>query len=133
MSTENAKAFEEKLLTIDLVDGLRREQERLDLALDDRERMEELRKEIHSYYSQAGIVVSDALIDRAIAERQQQRFAFKPPKLGTAGHIAARAWIYRGRVGALVATIALVASGSWFIEQQFAERALQEQQVAERA
>lgn len=133
MSTESAKAFEEKLLTIDLVDGLRREQERLDLALDDRERMQELRTEIRAYYEQAGIVVSDALIDRAIAERQQQRFAFRPPKLGPAGHIAARAWIYRGRVTAIAGTIAVVASGGWLIEQQLDKRAQQQLAEAERA
>ena len=133
MSTESAKAFEEKLLTIDLVDGLRREQERLDLALDDHERMQELRNEIRSYYQQAGITVSDALIDRAIEERQQQRFAFRPPKLGFAGHLAARTWIHRGPVSLIVAAIVLIGTGGWLIEQQLAERAQQEQQVAETA
>lgn len=133
MSTESAKAFEEKLLTIDLVDGLRREQERLDIALDDRERMQELRSEIRAYYEQAGIAVSDALIDRAIAERQQQRFAFRPPKLGTAGHIVARAWIYRGRVGAIAGTIALVATGGWLVDRQLADRAQAQQAETERA
>lgn len=133
MSSESAKAFEEKLLTIDLVDGLRREQERLDLALDNRERMQELREEIRSYYSQAGIVVSDALIDRAIAERQQQRFAFRPPKLGPAGHVAARAWIYRGRVSALVGMVAVITLVGNLVGRQFEQRALQEHAEAEQA
>ena len=133
MSTENAKAFEEKLLTIDLVDGLRREQERLDAALDDTERMQELRGEIQAYYSQAGIVVSDALIDKAIAERQEQRFAFRPPKLGARGHAVASAWVSRGRIGATAAVVAVAAFGGWFIEQQLAARELREQLAAYRA
>lgn len=133
MSSENARAFEEKLLTIDLVDGLRREQERLDAALDNSERMLELRNEIQAYYSQAGIVVSDALIDKAIAERQQQRFAFKAPKLGAGGHLLARGWIYRGRLTIAVSAAVVSTLGVQFIDRQLASRAEQQQLAAYRS
>lgn len=128
MSNPDAKAFEDKLLTIDLVDGLRREQERLDAALADAGRMQELRSEIQTYYAQAGIEVSDALIDKAIAERQAQRFAFRPPSLGLVGSFFANCYIYRGYVTAAVAALAVASFSGWYADRQYdayqAEQAL---------
>lgn len=119
MNKPDAKAFEEKLLTIDLVDGLRREQERLDLALADAGRMQELRTEIQAYYAQAGITVSDALIDQAIEERQAQRFAFRPPQLSPVGHLFASLYIHRGFVAAATLVIALGAGAAWYADRQY--------------
>lgn len=121
MSNPDPRAFEEKLLTIDLIDGLRREQERLDLALTDADRMKALRTEIQGYYAQAGITVSDALIDKAIAERQQQRFAFKPAKLGLSGRFIAGCYIYRTRLAAGVGTVALFSLFLWLGQRQVAQ------------
>ncbi|MES2606233.1 MAG: DUF6384 family protein [Pseudomonadota bacterium] len=127
MSNPDAKAFEDKLLTIDLVDGLRREQERLDAALADAGRMQELRTEIQTYYAQAGITVSDALIDKAIAERQAQRFTFRPPALGLAGRFFANCYIYRGYVGAAAAALAVASFSGWYADRQY--DAYQEEQA----
>ena len=118
MTTTNAKAFEEKLLTIDLVDGLRREQERLDLALSDGEQMKALRAQIQAYYQQAGISVSDALIDQAIAERQAQRNTFKPNKLSAIGRAVATGYVYRRRIGIGLSALAAVTVLAWFLDQQ---------------
>lgn len=128
MTTTNAKAFEEKLLTIDLVDGLRREQERLDLALSDGEQMKALRAQIQAYYQQAGISVSDALIDQAIAERQAQRNTFKPNKLSAIGRAVATGYVYRRRIGIGLSALAAITVFAWFLDQQISawqnERAL---------
>lgn len=118
MTTTNAKAFEEKLLTIDLVDGLRREQERLDLALNDGEQMKALRSQIQAYYQQAGISVSDALIDQAIAERQAQRNLFKANRLSAIGRLVASSYVYRRRIGVGLITLAAITVFAWFLDQQ---------------
>ncbi len=118
MTTTNAKAFEEKLLTIDLVDGLRREQERLDLALNDGEQMKVLRTQIQAYYQQAGITVSEALIDKAIAERQAQRNTFKPNKLSAIGRAVATTYVYRRRIGIGLSALAVITVLGWFIDRQ---------------
>jgi hypothetical protein len=120
MNKPDAQAFEEKLLTIDLVDGLRREQERLDLALADAGRMQELRTEIQAYYAQAGITVSDALIDQAIEERQAQRFAFKPPQLTALGHLFASAYVYRGYVATAAILLAVAGVTGWYADRRYA-------------
>lgn len=109
MSDPNAKAFEEKLLTIDLVDALRREEMRLDAALSDSERMLALREEIKAYYAKAGISVSEAIIDQAIAERQAQRYAFAAPRLSAAGKFFATLYVRRNAVVMGVAALALIA------------------------
>ncbi len=109
MSDPNAKAFEEKLLTIDLVDALRREENRLDAALSDGERMLALREEIKTYYAKAGISVSEAIIDQAIAERQAQRYAFAEPRLGALGKFFATLYVRRNAVVMGVAALALIA------------------------
>lgn len=119
MNKPDAKAFEEKLLTIDLVDGLRREQERLDLALSDAGRMQELRAEIQNYYAQAGITVSDALIDQAIEERQAQRFAFKAPDLGPLGHVFASSYVHRGKVATVAVLVALAGFSGWYVDRSY--------------
>lgn len=119
MSKQDARAFEEKLLTIDLIDSLRREQERLDAALGDAERMQVLRTEIQNYYAQAGISVSEALIDQAIAERQAQRLAFRPPALNPFGKLAASAWVYRKRVAAVLLLLVTAGGTGWFAEYQY--------------
>ena len=118
MTDTNAKAFEEKLLTIDLIDGLRREQERLDLALSDGEQMKALRTQIQAYYQQAGITVSDALIDQAIAERQAQRNTFKPNKLSALGRAIATGYVYRRRIGIGLTALAAITVFAWFLDRQ---------------
>ncbi|MFN4291985.1 MAG: DUF6384 family protein [Permianibacter sp.] len=118
MIDTNAKAFEEKLLTIDLVDGLRREQERLDLALNDAEQMKALRTQIQAYYQQAGINVSDALIDQAIAERQAQRNVFKPSKLSTLGKLVATAYVFRRRIALTLGALAAITLFAWYLDHQ---------------
>ncbi len=118
MTTTNAKAFEEKLLTIDLVDGLRREQERLDLALNDVEQMKALRTQIQAYYQQAGITVSEALIDKAIAERQAQRNTFKPNRLSSIGRAVANCYVYRRRIGVGLTALATLTLVAWFVDRQ---------------
>ncbi|NQD36956.1 hypothetical protein HPT27_07960 [Permianibacter sp. IMCC34836] len=133
MTDTNAKAFEEKLLTIDLIDGLRREQERLDLALNDGEQMKALRGQIQAYYQQAGIVVSDAVIDQAIAERQAQRYAFKPNKLGAVGRAVASCYVYRGRITASAAVLAGIVLLASFINQQISNWQQQRELDAYRA
>ena len=118
MTDTNAKAFEEKLLTIDLVDGLRREQERLDLALNDAEQMKTLRTQIQAYYQQAGIAVSEVLIDQAIAERQAQRNTFKPNKLSALGRWVATAYVFRRRIAITLGALAAITLLAWYLDQQ---------------
>lgn len=120
MNKPDARAFEEKLLTIDLVDGLRREQERLDAALADAGQMQELRTQIRAYYAQAGITVPDTLIDQAIAERQAQRFAFKAPRLSPVGHFFANLYIHRGVVATAAIVLAVAGFSGWYAERQYA-------------
>ncbi|MFZ9583417.1 MAG: DUF6384 family protein [Pseudohongiellaceae bacterium] len=133
MSTTDPRAFEEKLLTIDVIDGLRREQERLDRALCDAGRLQELRAEIQAYYAAAGLSVSEALIDQAIAERQAQRLAFKTASLGPFGHLLASAYVLRKRIVAALLLVATTGLAGWLADQQFARWQQQRELQAYRA
>ncbi len=108
----SAQAFQEKLLTIDLIDALRREEQRLDDALGDHQRMLVLRDDIKGYYAKAGITVPEATIDQAIKERQEQRYAFRPPALGTLGRTIATLYVHRKLTTVAVLLIAAIGVGT---------------------
>lgn len=81
--------------------------------------MQELRTEIQAYYAQAGITVSDAPIDQAIEERQQQRFVFRAPDLSPLGHVFASSYVHRGKVATAVVLVALASFSGWYAQRSY--------------
>ncbi|HFD86288.1 MAG TPA: hypothetical protein ENJ35_01280, partial [Gammaproteobacteria bacterium] len=110
MTEQNKIAMDDIMLTMDVVDTLRRRQALVDHELDADARDEALVEKVKSIYAAQGIDVTDEAIAAGVQALKDQRFAYTPPPPGFKTRLA-RMYVNRGTWGkrAGIAVAALLA------------------------
>lgn len=72
--------LEELMLSMDVVDTLRHQQELVDRELNAEARREQLMTRMRDIYAAQGIEVSDAVLLEGVRALEEERFEFKPPE-----------------------------------------------------
>ena len=70
------------MLSMDIVDTLRHQQELVDRELDGEARRERLIERLRDIYAAQGIEVSDQVLAEGVRALEEERFVFKPPPTG---------------------------------------------------
>ena len=98
MSDRNKVSMDDIMLTMDVVDTLRRRKALVDHELDSAAREQELVDKVRAIYAAQGIEVSDETIAAGVEALRDQRFAYHPPPPGLLtrlGHL----YVNRGKWG----------------------------------
>ncbi|GGK43107.1 DUF6384 family protein [Salinarimonas ramus] len=123
--------LDELMLAMDVVDTLRHEEAALQREISREEREDVLMERLRGLYAAQGIPVTDDALRAGIAALREKRFAYR--RRGSSfGRAMARAWITRGRIGAVVGVLVALLVG-WQALGVWQARQAQEAEIAARA
>src|SRR3954452_483635 len=113
--------LDELMLSMDVVDTLRHNENLVIRELDEDRREQELLDRLRSMYKSQGIDVPERILVEGVKGMKESRFVYTPPPPGTAVTLA-KLWVNRGRIGSIVgAGIGLVAA-AWLGYSLLVER-----------
>src|SRR6218665_2432083 len=115
------------MLTMDVVDTLRHNQNLVTRELSESDREKQLMDRLREIYRQQGIEVPDQILKEGVAALAESRFVYTPPKPGL-GTSLARLYVSRKRWLPLVLTV-LVIAGVGLGGYYFAFKPLQQGQI----
>ena len=98
MSDSNRVSMDDIMLTMDVVDTLRRRKALVDHELDSAAREQALVEKVRAIYAAQGIEVSDETIAAGVEALRDQRFAYHPPPPGLLTKLA-HLYVNRGKWG----------------------------------
>jgi Family of unknown function (DUF6384) len=96
--------LDDLMLSMDVVDTLRHQEAFVARELDDDQRETELIERLRRIYRDQGIEVPDRIIKEGVKALKESRFVYTPPAPGLEVTLA-RAWIMRGKIGAMAAAL----------------------------
>ena len=108
MSDSNKVSMDDIMLTMDVVDTLRRRKALVDRELDSAARDEALVEKVRAIYAAQGIEVSDETIAAGVEALRDQRFAYHPPPPGLLtrlGHLYVNRGQWSKRLGMGIAAL----------------------------
>lgn len=112
-----------------LIDEMRHKQMIVREHLDMPKRREEVARRIREYYQRQNIAVNDELVEQGVRAYFEKRLTYEAPHAGTLSSLLARIYITRSSwkkpVVAGVTGLALLAGGSYFVQQQRETAAMQ--------
>ncbi|MDR2688159.1 MAG: DUF6384 family protein [Azoarcus sp.] len=106
----DAKAMDDLLMAMDVVDTLRYEDELVRKELGQDERDETLKQRLREIYEGQGLVVTDRILDEGIRALREDRFVYRPQGGWFARHLAGL-WVRRTRCLAVSGVLLLVIGG----------------------
>lgn len=113
--------LDELMLSMDVVDTLRHQENLVTRELDEDRREEELLERLRSMYKSQGIDVPERILVEGVKGMKESRFVYLPPP-PSFGVTLAKLWVNRGRIGAVAgAGIGLVAA-AWLGYSLLVER-----------
>src|SRR5580704_2957338 len=108
------------MLSMDVVDTLRHQENLVTRELDEDKREAELIDRLRTLYRNQGIEVPDRILQEGVKALKESRFVYTPPPPSFATQLA-RLWVERGRAGTFAGLALGIVGVAWILHAAFVE------------
>jgi hypothetical protein len=112
--------LDDVMLSMDVVDTLRHQEELVTRELGEDQRESELIDRLRNLYRNQGIEVPDRILEEGVKALKESRFVYTPP-LPSFGTRLARLWVGRGRIGGFVGLVLGIVAIAWLLHAAFVD------------
>jgi hypothetical protein len=120
------------MLSMDVVDTLRHQEDLVARELDEDQREAQLIERLRTIYRNQGIEVPDRVLQEGVKALKESRFVYTPPAPSFETRLA-RLWVGRGRIGGIVGLVLGIVAIAWLLHSVFVDwpkaRALKEARI----
>jgi hypothetical protein len=113
--------LDELMLSMDVVDTLRHQENLVTRELDEERREQELLDRLRSMYKSQGIDVPERILVEGVKGMKQSRFVYTPPPPSTAVTLA-KLWVNRGRIASVTGALIGLVAAAWLGYSLLVER-----------